>query len=62
MAARLYLATGDGVTIAEQHNDSWTVQSHTLAGRNATSIVAYEQAILVGTTDGVQKSIDGGQT
>lgn len=56
----LYLATQDGVKIAENHSGSWQVDGRGLDGRHVTSIMAREGVILAGTTDGIFRSDDLG--
>ncbi|MCI0394599.1 MAG: hypothetical protein L0332_31040 [Chloroflexi bacterium] len=58
----LYLATDDGLVIGQRQGDGWREAGRTLAGREVTSVIAREGVILAGTTGGVFRSDDGGQT
>ncbi len=67
MAERLFLATGDGLVVAERDADGparrgWHVAGRALAGRRLTSVTARERLILAGTEDGIWRSADGGNT
>lgn len=62
MPTYLYLATAVGLTIALQSNDDWRVIEKTLQGQSLTSIVISSRTVLVGTQDGIWRSIDNGQT
>ncbi|MBE7529631.1 MAG: hypothetical protein HS099_07875 [Ardenticatenaceae bacterium] len=58
----LYLATQEGFKAATYENGEWRVVRRSLAGVQATSIMAREGVILLGSTDGVWMSADGGET
>ncbi|MCL4266435.1 MAG: glycoside hydrolase [Anaerolineae bacterium] len=58
----LYLATSEGFVTAVAQNNEWQVTRRSLPGVNATSIMAREGVILLGSTDGVWMSEDGGET
>lgn len=60
--AELYLATTEGFVVAVEENGVWRVTQRNLPGVNATSIIAREGVILLGSTDGVWLSEDGGET
>src|SRR5579859_5616057 len=62
MQDTLALATGDGIVLGTLVSDSWTMSRRSLAGHTATSIIAREGVILIGTTDGVFRSDDKGET
>jgi photosystem II stability/assembly factor-like uncharacterized protein len=62
MRTYLYLATGDGLAIAEWHHGMWEVVQQTLPRRTVTSVTACEGLILAGTTEGVFRSDDNGAT
>ena len=58
----LYLATRNGLVIGQRDHDGWHVAGHALSNAHVTSVIAREGVILAGTTDGVQRSEDGGAT
>jgi hypothetical protein len=58
----VYLATAIGVFIVTQTNGKWDVVRHTLTGQSLTSIAVSKDTILAGTTDGLWRSTDNGQT
>lgn len=58
----LYLATKDGIAIAQDNGEEWQVSSRGLDGRTATAVIAREGVILAGTTDGIFRSEDRGRT
>ena len=60
--AFLLLATTDGLIIGERAADDWRITLHFLAGREVTSVIAREGVILAGTTQGVFRSDDRGQS
>jgi photosystem II stability/assembly factor-like uncharacterized protein len=62
MTEHLYLATAEGLTIAQRSGDMWHIAQRTLTGQDLTSVVACGNLILAGTTDGIMRSIDGGAT
>jgi hypothetical protein len=57
----IYLATKDGIVIAEG-GPEWRVVRRGLNGRQVTSAISREGVILAGTTDGVFRSDDEGRT
>ncbi|MBK9712856.1 MAG: hypothetical protein IPO81_16315 [Kouleothrix sp.] len=62
MAPNLYLATSGGLAIAEGSGGDWRVVGRALEGDHATSVIAREGVILIGTRRGVFRSDDGGRT
>lgn len=58
----LLLATCNGLAVCRRNGAGWHESSRALEGRNATSVIAREGVILAGTTDGVFRSDDGGET
>lgn len=58
----IYLATNQGFIAAKQMGADWQISQRGLAGRDVTSLIAREGAILAGTTDGIFASEDGGQS
>ena len=58
----LFLATENGVVTAERAGEGWHAIAHSLVGKQVTSLIAREQVVLAGTTDGVFRSDDDGQT
>jgi photosystem II stability/assembly factor-like uncharacterized protein len=62
MTAHLYLATADGLAIAQREKNTWHVAHRALSGQDVTSIVARGDVILAATTDGIWRSGDGGAT
>src|SRR5437868_7010204 len=59
---QLYLATSDGLHIAERANGAWHITGHVLNGKHLTSGIAREGVILVASRDGVMRSDDLGKT
>ena len=59
---RLLLATQHGLVICVRDREFWQEVGRGLADKNVTSVIAREAVILAGTTDGVYRSDDGGQT
>ena len=57
----IYLATENGLFVCKRDKE-WAVLQHTLNGQQVTSVIAREGVILAGTTDGVFRSDDEGQT
>lgn len=57
----IYLATDHGVAVAEK-DGSWRVVRTSLDGHKTTSIIAREGVVLAGTTDGIFRSEDDGET
>jgi photosystem II stability/assembly factor-like uncharacterized protein len=62
MEVYLYLATAIGLFIVTQTNGNWNVVKHTLTEQSLTSVVVSDGLILAGTTDGLWRSADNGQT
>jgi photosystem II stability/assembly factor-like uncharacterized protein len=62
MTEHLYLATAEGLVIAQRDGDAWHIAQRTLAGHDVTSVVARGDVVLAGTTDGIMRSTDGGAT
>jgi hypothetical protein len=58
----IYLATKAGLAICEGEGTTWQVVERVLPNQHVTSLIAREGVILAGTTRGVQRSDDGGQT
>jgi len=57
----IYLATENGLLVCERDTD-WRVAHHALKDQHITSVIAREGVILAGTTNGVFRSDDEGQT
>lgn len=62
MAEHLYLATANGLVIAQRDGKAWQVKDRVLDGHDVTSVVARGDLILAGTTACIQRSLDGGAT
>lgn len=62
MARQIYLATGNGLIVAERRPESWHIVRHALPGTVITSGIACEGLVLAGTTDGMLRSDDDGET
>ena len=58
----LLLATQHGLVVCERTGDGWHEVSRGMADKNVTSVIAREGVILAGSTEGVFRSDDGGQT
>jgi photosystem II stability/assembly factor-like uncharacterized protein len=58
----LYLATDNGLTIGQYQNGVSHELAQTLTEYQVTSVIAREGVVLAGTTEGVQRSDDGGQS
>ena len=58
----LLLATQHGLIVCERAGDAWREAGRGLVGRNVTSVIGREGVILAGTTEGVWRSDDSGQT
>lgn len=58
----LLVATQHGLTVARRLGAGWQATECVLEDRNVTAIVARDGVILAGTTDGVMRSEDGGET
>jgi len=59
---KLLLATEQGLVICERDGDKWRESTRGLAEHQVTSVIAREGVILAGTTEGVFRSGDEGQT
>jgi len=62
MARRIYLATGNGLIVAERAPEAWRTIHHALPGTALTSGIACEGLVLVGTREGILRSDDDGKT
>jgi BNR/Asp-box repeat len=62
MGDYLFLATRAGVAAYERAGDDWRETMRGLTGHNVTGIIAREGVILAGTTDGIFRSDDLGET
>lgn len=62
MVDQLFLATEHGVVIAQRAESDWDELRRSLTGQRVTSIIAREGVALAGTTRGVFRSDDLGQT
>src|SRR5512136_1477878 len=62
MNSTLFLATEDGVVIADYDPAGWRMFRRGLADQRVTSIIAREGVVLAGTGNGVFRSDDAGQT
>jgi photosystem II stability/assembly factor-like uncharacterized protein len=62
MAGYLYLATSIGLFIISQANGNWNIVGHTLTDKYLTGVVASKGVILAGTTQGIWRSPDNGQS
>jgi len=58
----LFLATGDGVVICRREGDDWREIRRGLEGESVTSVIAREGVALVGTSEGVYRSDDIGNS
>ena len=58
----LILATNQGIVVCEPEASGWREFARELIGRSATSVMAREGVILAGTTEGIFRSDDGGQS
>jgi photosystem II stability/assembly factor-like uncharacterized protein len=59
---KLVLATEKGIVFCEKENNDWTEASSGLADQDVTSVTAHEGVVLAGTTNGIFRSDDVGQT
>lgn len=59
---QLFLATDSGLTIGRFEGGDWQVSGVALEDFQVTSVIAREGVILAGTTRGIQRSDDGGQS
>jgi hypothetical protein len=62
MAIFLYLATAMGLFIATQTNGNWVIVKHALKQKGLTAIAVSGDVIVAGTTDGIWRSSDTGNT
>lgn len=62
MAAHLYLATENGLVIAERTASTWRALRRVLVGQEVTRAAAIGPLIVAGTTQGAYRSLDGGLT
>src|SRR5262245_5431416 len=62
MTSHLLLATGDGLVVCRPEAGSWQEVRRGLPERGVTSVIAREGVILAGSTEGVHRSDDLGQT
>jgi photosystem II stability/assembly factor-like uncharacterized protein len=62
MADSLFLATDAGVVALEGADGKWRVATRGLTDHEVTGIIAREGVILAGTTDGIFRSDDRGET
>jgi photosystem II stability/assembly factor-like uncharacterized protein len=62
MATSLYIATSIGLFIASQTNGQWGVDWRTLSDRPLTGVTVAEEVILAGSSEGLWRSADGGNT
>jgi photosystem II stability/assembly factor-like uncharacterized protein len=58
----LFVGTDQGVVILQKEEDTWCEIGQVLESRRLTSLSAYGDAVLAGTTEGVFRSDDSGQT
>ena len=58
----LVLATRQGLIVCEREGDGWREVRRGLVDKQGTSVIAREGVILAGTTDGIYRSDDAGQT
>ena len=62
MTIYLYLATTIGLFIVAQTSGDWNVVRHTLTDKPLTSVAYSDGVIVAGTTDGIWRSTDNGET
>ncbi|MCC7160879.1 MAG: exo-alpha-sialidase [Anaerolineae bacterium] len=62
MSQHVFLATSDGLVIAERAANAWQIVDRVLNGTHLTSVVARGDVILVGSRQGVMRSDDLGKT
>lgn len=62
MNGLFFLATENGVVITEHDGNGWREIARSLVGKQVTSLIARERVVLAGTTVGVFRSDDDGQT
>jgi len=61
MQKHLYVATKNGLIIAERNGESWGARKHALKERALTSVVASNSLVLAGSSDGIFRSLNGGR-
>jgi hypothetical protein len=59
---QIYIATSNGLAIAERANGDWKISERALSGKHITSVIAREGVILVASREGVMRSDDLGKT
>lgn len=57
----LFLATNNGLVVAEQNGEAWQITARGLENRHVTSVIARGGVILAGTKNGVYRSDDQGE-
>lgn len=62
MTDLLFLATENGVVALERRDGSWRQAARSLAAHQVTSIIAREGVILAGTSNGIYRSDDQGES
>ena len=62
MKAHLWVASGDGLFWFQQEGAAWSQVGHALAGSDLTCVEASDGAVIVGSVDGVMRSLDSGAT
>ena len=62
MSSQLFIATSNGLAIAERVNGEWKISARALNGKHLTSVIAREGVILVSSREGVMRSDDLGKT
>lgn len=58
----LLLATEHGLISCDRQGENWRVAAHALADHRLTCVIARGGVVLAGTTQGIFRSGDGGQT
>jgi len=61
MSDNLYIGTTNGVFTARRESEGWHKVEGSLSAHFVTSVAACEGFILVGTKDGIWRSVDGGR-
>jgi photosystem II stability/assembly factor-like uncharacterized protein len=62
MNSQVYIATTNGVHIAERASGDWNIIERALHGKHVTSVIARQGVILAGSREGVMRSDDFGKT
>src|SRR5947209_10192952 len=57
----LFLATEAGLVTVRRETNRWQVVDRAVQDQHVTSVAAHNGIILAGTTQGIQRSSDGGQ-